>query len=102
MEAFMPDFDCTGQWNQEQDSGSLACGVGLTGFSCSLKRRIPTVLTVICAPKEQPQGGFPVCDVQRVHGLKRQMVSCKAPTAVLCEVRTVQGEDKFSLTCQRA
>ena len=92
MEAFLPDFNCAGGWDERLRSGFLGCEAGLAGFGCEFKYPHPAV---VCKQGEQLPEGFPVCTVE---GSER--VRCSGPkTDAFCRVRFVGS---FVVTCQRA
>jgi hypothetical protein len=93
--AFMPDFDCTGEWEEESKKGTLGCDAGLTGFECRFRWPKGQGNSVTCSEGEQPPPGFAACTRERV-AANRYRVECSgASTATFCEVRG------FEVTCQR-
>ena len=91
--AFMPDFACTGKWNETRHSGTIDCGAGLTGFECLNFAR--SGVDVFCSDKQHlPE--FPKCSVRK-QGRGRYLIRCSGPkTNAACEVRHTE------ITCQRA
>ncbi len=92
LAALMPDFACTGEWNEIRDSGIIDCGAGLTGFKC----RNLAHTNSSCREKEHLAPEFPQCSVE---GTTRSgyLIKCTGPnTNAACEVRRTE------LTCQRA
>ena len=106
--AFMPDFDCTGEWNEESAKGTLDCSAGLTGFECDFTdAKGGRSGRVLCLEGEQPPKGFPACTVEPGSQYS-YLVRCSAPsTDAFCEVRRGVTKDSytdwsaFALTCQR-
>jgi hypothetical protein len=92
MQEFLPDFNCTGSWDEKAQEGVLLCEAGLAGFGCEFKYPHPTV---VCKQGEQLPEGFPVCTVE---GSER--VRCSGPkTNAFCRVRY---RSAFVVTCQKA
>jgi hypothetical protein len=94
---FMPDFGCTGKWNEGPAKGTLDCSAGLTGFECDFVDSLTGwPRSVACREGEQPPEGFPTCTVER--DPTRYLVRCSGPhTDTFCEIR----KDALSVTCQR-
>ena len=92
LAVLMPDFACTGEWNETRDSGIIDCGAGLTGFKCRNVARS----NFSCLEKEHLAPEFPQCSVERTAS-RVYLIKCTGPnTNSACEVRV------FGLTCQRA
>ena len=92
LAVLMPDFACTGEWNETRDSGIIDCGAGLTGFKCRNLARS----NFSCLEKEHLAPEFPQCSVERTTR-RGYLIKCTGPnTNAACEVRL------FGLTCQRA
>jgi hypothetical protein len=97
--AFMPDFDCTGEWNEERGEGTLDCSPGLTGFECNFAGSAGgRTVSVVCREGAQPPEGFPTCTVE-YDPPNRYLARCYGPnTNAFCEIR----RDALEVTCERA
>lgn len=109
MATFMPDFDCTGGWDNAQRTGTLECHAGSSGFSCTLKGAWEAPGTsrsaqVVCEEGAQPAEGLPSCAARPA--APAYIVRCSGPnTNASCDVRMPSGqgdEQPFQLTCERA
>jgi hypothetical protein len=106
---FMPDFDCTGGWDNAQRTGTLECHAGSSGFSCTLKAAWEAPGTsrsaqVVCEEGTQPAEGLPGCIARPA--APAYIVRCSGPnTDAGCDLRLPSGqgaEQPFQLTCERA
>lgn len=109
IQEFMPDFDCTGAWNTAQQTGTLECYAGPSGFTCTLKGALEAPGTtqtaqVICLEGAKAPEGTPSCTARPA--APAYSVRCAGPnTDASCALRlpSVQAEDEpFQLTCERA
>jgi hypothetical protein len=106
---FMPDFDCTGEWDKVQQTGTLECYAGSSGFSCMLKGAWEAPGTsrsaqLVCKEGTQPAEGLPGCTARPA--APAYNVRCYGPkTDAVCDLRLPSGqgaEQPFQLTCERA
>jgi hypothetical protein len=108
IQAFMPDFDCTGEWDKAQQTGTLECHAGSSGFSCTLNgawspRGTSRTAQVTCSEGTQPPEGSPGCIARP--SAPSYTVRCSGPnTNALCALQlpSSSGSDQpFQLACQR-
>ncbi len=113
LESFMPDFNCSGDWDEEVGRGSLGCAGGENGFQCTFSSVAAEAGLFCLALSESPVGSVSAfCNVEGDPVSGQFNTQCSGPnTDTSCEMRTVaeaiaddsapQAEPGPTVTCQR-
>jgi hypothetical protein len=94
---FLPDFDCSREWDEESKKGALVCTTGVTGFRCTLEAGDANArASVGCG--EGAQGlDAPTCSM-----LGQDTVLCSGPsTNAICVIRAEAEPGTISVSCNR-